>query len=791
MKKPMKKPLWLFGALLFGALFEPAAAQPVGNVRGTVIDAASEVALPYVTVIVLDTDPTIGVITDERGAFSLPPLPVGRYNIQASFLGYEPTTVREVMVGSAREIVLEISMTESTQALDEVVVIGRTNKQAPINPMALAGARMLSVEEASRYAGGLDDPARQATAFAGTAANGAGNSIAIRGNSPQSMQWKLEGVEIPNPNHFPEITGVGGGVLTAFSAQVLGNSDFYTGAFPAQYSNALSGVFDMQLRNGNNQQYEHTAQVGSLGVEFASEGPFKKGGQGSYLFNYRYATLALMADVLGGDMEETSGVRYQDLSFKINLPTRRAGTFSLWGIGSIDRMTETATAEEIETDEYIPYNSRGRQWMGAAGLSHRIFFSDNTYLKTSLAATYARNDLLSDSYNYDEERMEQILDMQDKNTTLTFDTYLNTKFNARHTNRTGVTMTGLFYDDNYNMAPGAPYLPTGPVENYVDMDGNSQTATAFSQSTYQFNKRLTGELGVNVSYFALNEQVTVEPRASLRWKLAPRHTLALAGGLHSRRERLDYYLVSPPGSDGKPVNKNLDLSKAYHVTMSYDWNISDDLHLRVEPYYQYLYDVPVIPGTGRSIINQTDFWLKEPLVNHGKGRNFGLDLTLERYLRNGFYYMINGSVFDSRYRGDDGVWHDTRYNRRYLANALGGKEWTLGRHRQQILGINLRLNAMGGSRYTPLDEAASLAAQSPVEDESRLMEGQYPDVFTVHLTVNWQIHRPKVTHETGLKILNLNGSKDYYGFDYNRVHHRMDQVTNTMSIPNIYYRISF
>ncbi len=787
----MKKLSWFFGIVLLATLATGVTAQtgPTGRIRGTVVDAASGQPLPYAALTAPDAGSSVGTTTDEQGAFTLPPLPVGRHTVQAWFVGYEPAIVREVMVSSAKETVLQIALKENVQRIEEVVVRPRINKEAPINPMALAGARMLSVEEASRYAGGLDDPARLATAFAGTAGDVTNNSIAIRGNSPQFLQWKLEEVEIPNPSHYPEIGAVGGGVLTAFSSQVLGNSDFFTGAFPAQYGNALSGVFDMMLRSGNNQQHEHTAQLGTLGVEFGSEGPFKKGGLGSYLFNYRYSSLALAGDVMGGSMEEVAGARYQDLSFKINLPTRKAGTFTLWGIGTNDKMS-SPLPDDLSSYEYLPTTDGTRQYMGAAGLGHRIFLGANTYLKTTLAATHAYNHIWQDIHRDDRPELEQIGDMRDKSTHLIFNSYLNTKFSARHTNRTGVTLTGIFYDDDYNLAPGFPY-PEGPIANFVDSDGSSGLVSAFTQSLFQFSERLAGEIGVNGQYFALNGRWTVEPRASLRWKAAPRHAIGIAAGMHSRHERLDYYFITTPETGDRLVNKDLDFAKAYHATLSYDWNISDNIHLRVEPYFQYLYDVPVVPGTGRSIINQFDFWMTDPLVNNGKGRNFGVDLTLERYLKEGFYYMLTASVFDSEYTGDDGVWHNTRYNRRFLANALGGKEWVLGRNKQKVLGINLRLNVMGGSRYTPLDQAASLAAERPIEDESRLMEEQNPTALILHVTVKYQIHRPKVTHEFGAMMLNITGNKDYYGFDYNFATHRMDHMTSTVGIPNIYYRISF
>ncbi|MDR0700305.1 MAG: carboxypeptidase-like regulatory domain-containing protein [Tannerella sp.] len=787
----MKKQVFVLWAIMIVGLSPVrAVAQPGGNIRGVVTDAASGQTLSYVTVTVLNTNPTVGTTTDEQGAFTLPPLPIGRYNIQASFVGYEPATIREVMVSSAKETVLEITMKESVQVLDEIVVRPKTNKESPLNPMALAGARMLSVEEASRYAGGFDDPARLVGSFAGVAGDVTSNSIAIRGNSPQFLQWKLEGVEIPNPSHYPEIGGVGGGILTAFSSQVLGNSDFYAGAFPAEYNNALSGVFDMALRNGNNQRYEHTAQVGTLGVEFASEGPFKKGERASYLFNYRYSSMALAGDIVGGDLKEVSSMRYQDLSFKINLPTKKAGTFSLWGIGTSDGFISDLP-DDLTGYDYIPIEQTARQYMGAAGLGHKIFLNENSFLKSTLAATYAKNHSQADLYDANRQNPQQILDMLDKNASLVFNSCLNTKFNARHTNRTGITLTGLFYDDNYNIVPNYPYSNGEPMMNFADADGSSLLASAFSQSSYQFNERLTAQYGINVQYFALNRRWTSENRASIRWQASPRHAFALAYGMHSRHERLDYYFVTTPETGNRLVNKNLDFAKAHHAVLSYDWNVSDNIHFKAEPYFQYLYDVPVTPGSSISIINQTDFYMDKQLVNDGKGRNFGVDFTFERYLKDGYYYMLTASVFDSKYRGGDGVWRNTRYNRHFLTNVLGGKEWMIGRKRQNILGVNIRLNWMGGGYYTPLDEAASLAGQRPVEDENRVMDSQNPAVFVAHVTVNLKINRPGLAHEFGIKMLNVTGKKEFVNFDYNYRTGQMDKTGAAISIPNIYYKVTF
>lgn len=328
---------------LFISLFSSIKmnAQQAGNIlpaqtiRGIVVDKASGHPMPDVTIMLQDM-PGTGTMTDENGQFTLPGVPVGRHNVQATYLGYEPGIFREILVTSAKEVSLDISLKENVSELGEVVIRPQINKEQPLNKMAVTGARMLSVEEASRYAGGLDDPARLVSSFAGVAANLSSNGISIHGNAPHLLQWRMEDVEIPNPNHFADISVLGGGVLSSLSSQVLGNSDFFTGAFPAEYGNAVSGVFDMKLRNGNNRKIENTIQVGILGIDVASEGPLSKKHKASYIFNYRYSTTGLLNRFYPGlDMGGT--LDYQDLNFKLNFPTRKADTFAVWGTSLIDK----------------------------------------------------------------------------------------------------------------------------------------------------------------------------------------------------------------------------------------------------------------------------------------------------------------------------------------------------------------------------------------------------------------------------------------------------------------------
>lgn len=748
------------------------------TIRGVVRDANSGEPLPFITVLLNNS--TFGAVTDSLGNFRITNVPIGRYDLHVSSLGYEPLIVREQLLTSAKEGYNEVALHEQVLSLDEVVVRPPVNKEQPLNPMALAGARMFSVEETNRFAGGFDDPARLVSSFAGVAGNLATNSISVHGNSPQFLQWRLEGVEIPNPTHFADMTGLGGGIFTALSSQVMGNSDFFNGAFPAEYSNALSGVFDMSMRNGNNQKHEHTVQLGLLGLDLASEGPLSRKNGSSYIVNYRYSTTGLVSGLMG-DLN----LKYQDLSFKLNFPTRKAGIFSIWGLGLLDNNR----AKPLEKEDWTTYSDREDVKTDlaklAGGINHKIFLSKGTYLKSSLAATY------SETKQYvtmiDNQFIRPTVDIKNGDWNLVFNSYINKKFSNRHTNRTGVTVTGLLYNLDFKLSE--TLTPTiSPIKQVVKGDGSTVMVSAYSNSIFNITDKLSANVGLTAQLFTLNNNWAVEPRIGLKYKVAPNHALSAAYGLHSRREKLDYYFVK---IDGKSVNTDLEFAKANHFVLSYDWRISKNIHLKVEPYYQSLFNVPVEDGTSFSIINYDLYYLDKALVNKGKGRNYGVDITLERYLDKGYYWLLSGSVFDSKYTGGDGIWRDTRYNRGYIINGLIGKEWMVGKRKQNIFSANLRLSYQGGDRYTPVDIVASEGKHDIVFDETRAFSNQFPAALTSDITVSYKINQRKTSHEFSLKVLNIGGYTGQYGYIYNDKLQAVEKLSVTGIVPNISYKIQF
>lgn len=559
-----------------------SSGRPVQTLRGVVNDRASGHPIPYATIQLTDI-PGLGMMCDSLGRFALPKVPVGRHSVQASFMGYESVTVREILVTSAKEVYLEIALQESVNELSEVVVRAHNRNEA-MNKMAVAGARMLSVEEASRYAGGFDDPARLVASFAGVTPSVSNNGISIHGNAPHLLQWRLEDVEIPNPNHFADIATLGGGILSSLSAQVLGNSDFFTGTFPAEYGNAVSGVFDMKLRNGNNQRNENTFQVGIMGIDFASEGPLSKKHKASYIFNYRYSTTGLLNVDLGGKMD------YQDLNFKLNFPTRHAGTFAVWGTALLDKYKSSLEKNPDKWD-YLEDAGQGRstQYMAAGGVTHRYFFNENTLLKTTLAGTYSDQEAIQTTYDREFNPSPNI-DQNSRSTNLILTSSLNRKVNNRFTNKTGLTFTQMFYNMNLELAP----FIDQPLETISKGDGNTSLISAYNSSAWGINDKLSLNFGLHGQLLTLNNRWTLEPRASLKWQTNTRTSFALAYGMYSRMEKMDVYFVKTQSTGDRSVNKNLDFTKAHHLMLSFAYKVSENTSLKVEPYIQFLYDVPVM-----------------------------------------------------------------------------------------------------------------------------------------------------------------------------------------------------
>ncbi|MDR8390173.1 TonB-dependent receptor [Aliifodinibius sp. S!AR15-10] len=770
------------GIVIWSLLTSISFAQqsvPTQTVMGTVVDAVTQEPLPGANVVIADSDPLIGTSTDSQGKFQLAKVPLGRHDVKITFLGYQPAIKSAVLVTTGNQTVLNIELHEQVFSSGEVVVTPELEKDKPLNDMAFASSRSFTVEETRRYAGGLDDPGRMATAFAGvTSAGGVqDNALVIRGNTPKSVQWRLEGVEISNPNHFAGLSVAGGGGLTLFSGQVVSNSDFMTGAFPAQYGNALSGVFDINFRSGNPIEREHAAQIGVNGLEIASEGPFN---EATYLFNYRYSTLSLLMPLLPTE----GGIRYQDLSFKLDLQTENAGRFEFWGLGGLDgqEMMPNRDKEEWEYEAWDRIRSEMNLGVGAVGLSHRILLGEGTYLNSTLAGTV--NDTYLDQNRLDEQvELQPNLRIDNRSGSLVAGSYLNHQFGRQHVNRTGLKVHHLFYDLQVQVAPN----DEPPLVAYSKGNGSSQLIEAYTQSRFSISPSLTMHGGIHIQWFTLTDELTVEPRAGLEWNLTGKSGISLGYGLHSQMEDLRIYFVR---SQNELQNRSLQFAKAHHFVLGYNRSLGENSRLKVELFGQELYDVPVIPDSSYSMLNFVQQWdFNESLVNSGVGQNYGVELTLERFLGDGYYYLFTGTLYNSRYKGGDGQWRNTRFDQGFAANALFGREFMLNDGRN-VLGVNTRFSYLGGERHSPVDHVESQAREEVVYDQENAFSQQFDNRFIVDLTITYRINRPGHSSVWALQVKNLLLEKDP-SFDYNLKKNSVDLIQEGSPLPLLSYKIEF
>ncbi len=729
------------------------------TVRGIVRDEVTGQPLVGVSVILLGRDPLMGSSTDSYGRFRIDNVPIGRHRFKVSYLGYHSDVLSDIIVESGKEVILEVALKESYTALKQLYIIDRPDKSRPLNERAMVSARSFTVEETRRYAGSFNDPARMASSYAGVTSgkDDTENEIIIRGNSPRGLLWRLEGIEIPNPNHFAT-DGASNGAISMLNSNVLTDSDFLTGAFPAEYGNALSGVFDLQLRHGNNEKKEYAFKAGFLGLDASIEGPIKKKNEAStipnasYLLNYRYSTISLLESLRLRIFDEEGSVpAFQDATFKLHLPSPHRGTFSLWGLGGTG-YTETAFEQEEKGTIYNLSNDEA-YYLGLMGLSHTISLSDRAFLESSLSYSSSRYTFLLEGVE-DKSVFVEDHEVYTNNTTR-LSSSIHKKFNARHSTKLGFVVSDIRYNLN-----SKGWHRDGSFSYRSDENGNTGIWQNYISHKFDIHQDLTLTGGVHYIRLHLGGQQNVEPRFGLRWQFHEEQALSLGFGLHSRREETSLYFTELELNDGSigKANQGIGLSKARHYVIGYDRNFGSDFHLKTELYYQELYNIPVDsigPENLFSTLNVSNAFIRRVLHNSGRGRNYGLDITFEKFFSRNYYFLLSSSLYEAKYEVN-GTLYDTRYNGEYGLNLLAGREFHLGQVRdKKILSIGLEGIATGGNRAIPIDLPASIAAGRTIYDITLPFQRQLKDYHRFDLQVALKVNKKATTHEWKLDVQNV------------------------------------
>ncbi len=783
-----------------------ATSQEISqNITGTIKDNITEEPLIGANIILVGSSPIVGTISDTYGNFILKDIPVGFVSLKISFVGYKTVEIQNRELRSGKELRLNIFMEEMIYTGKEVVILGGIDKKGSINTMTSVSSRTFTVDETRRYAGSRGDVARMASNYAGVqVASDSRNDIVIRGNSPAGLQWRLEGMEIPNPNHYGAF-GTTGGPVSILNNNQLDNSDFLTGAFPAEYGNSMSGVFDLKLSTGNPDEYEFLGMVGFNGFELGAEGPISRKNKSSFIANYRYSTMEVFELVGMSFGTGTAIPRYQDFSVKVNLPTAKAGTFSVYAMGGkskIEFLDSKRDTNEVEFYGGEGWDLKNGSDLLVTGINHIKTINKTAYIKTGVSFSYHHFYVNQDSIVPETKEIIPYYYSNFKENRILLSSSIKKRVNVRNNFQIGFSINHYISD----LQDSIFQKEQNKFNTLTSYNGSSNLIRPYITWQFRFNERLVFNAGINYMYYTFNSTSNVEPRLGAVYNTGKKTKLSFAYGLHSQILPTSTYNRESYLGQGKytAMNHDLALQKSHHFVLGYDWNITNFLRLKAETYYQHLYDVAVNGNTKDeySILNQgADFYIWNPdtLKSTGIGTNYGVEITIEQFLTNGFYLLGTGSLFESKYKGSDGIERNTAFNSNFVTNLLAGKEWELHKNssnpklntKKRKIGGDIKLNWAGGRRYTPIDKEKSQIEHRPIYITDETFTHQFPNYFRTDIKFYFKHGGKKSNYEMGIDIQNIFNNQNIYSQNFNT---STGEIYNTyqlgiMVIP--YFRIEF
>ncbi|MBC8048449.1 MAG: TonB-dependent receptor [Fimbriimonadaceae bacterium] len=769
------------------------------TIRGQVLDKESQSPIPGVNIIILDSDPLLGTATDFDGYYVIENVAAGRISIQATFIGYEPFTMNNIELTTGKELVLNFQIEEKVTEMQEIIITASDDKVEALNEMATVSSRQFTIEESMRYAGARNDVSRMAQNFAGVrGSNDAVNDIVIRGNSPVGLLWRLEGIDIPNPNHFGDL-GSTGGPVSLLNNNVLANSDFLTGAFPAEYGNAISGVFDLKMRNGNYEKHEFLGQIGFNGFEVGAEGPINRENKSSYLVNYRYSTLGVMS-AIGIDFGTGTAIPYyQDISMKLNFPTQHAGIFSVFGVGGFSQIDliasdETDTVDNLYNNDLDIYD---RSKIGIIGVSHQYLINNTSYTRLTLSASTIINTDIADSVSTETFDPIPFYRQSFTQNKIAANFYYKKKFNAKHNLQIGFRADAFIID-----LVDSVYQKN--IDRFVvetDFEGNTFLLQPYVQYQYRFTDKITLNTGLHYQYLTLNGSNSLEPRAGLKYEITDRDVISFGYGLHSMMAPIATYFTTVEIADGNYItpNDSIDFIKAHHFVVGYDRLLSETMHIKVEAYYQHLYDVLIDRDSSSfSVLNIGTFSFGTPdyLINKGTGRNYGMELTAEKFLDKGFYFLATASLYKSEYLASDEIERETAFSGNYVANLLGGKEFNLFINKEnpgskKSIVLDTKFTAAGGQRYTPIDLEESILYHETRYDWDNAFSEQFDDYYRWDVRLAFKINGKHASQEFAIDVQNITNRQNPLFERYDPSEGEINIVNQIGIFPIPQYKITF
>lgn len=769
-----------------------ASAQ---TLRGTVREADGGQPITGATITIFPSKTSksepISLASNPSGEFAFEQLHAGYYRCEIIAIGFESVYLTEIPVSAGKEQVLDIDLRRSSAQLPEVTIASSLPARRPIQPMSEIP---LTRDQTLRFPAMFFDPGRLAAAYPGVSQSDDGtNTMSIRGNSPAIVRWRIEGLDIVNPNHLPNAgtqydapAAASGGVLM-FSAQMLDNSSLLTGAFPAGYGDAIAGVMDMNLRAGNARRHEFTAQAGLVGLDLAAEGPMQKNKENSYLFNYRYSTVGLLGQlgVSFGDEQ----INFQDLSFNLNFKGKKRAQYTVFGMGGLSENLFSHKEDTAEIKYYkdlhdISFQSK----TGILGGSAKWKTGASSWLKAALVYSVQDNDWRKskpselDSVDLDnrtEERIAASLEWR--------------RFYKQHQFSAGVQASRIFFEAyvfrQISLGPFGVSFLTPYDRNLGYLNLQPWLRWDWTARNGRWNTQLGGQFHYNSKY----QKLAPAPRALLAYRIAKNHKIALSAGLYKQDAPAWMQVGKSRYGLGEYVVPYL---SSLQTGLKYTWNPSLFWKVGVELFRQLTDNIPVNANdlVNSSLVNTPEYISEFLGSKTSKMLNQGVELSVERSLQSGWFFAANGTLFKSQYKLKSTNWLDTRWDIGHLSNVTFGKEWQRDKSATttRTIGVGIRGVWAGGPREPEVSLSRSEMELRTVYDETQGYYRQYPDYFRIDLRVYWRRNLGDQRNSTfALDLQNLTGQQNLAYHFYDPLTKKIENKYQLGTIPNFSWRIEF
>ena len=728
----------------------PSTAQtPSGTVKGTVVDRETRESLPNVTVVVLGTQ--LGASTDAEGRFTLGKLPAGTHTLQFRLVGYDLFTRTDVVISPGKSTNVHAELHAHAVVTEEMMVTGGYFGAADAVDALSVG---FNAQEIRRSPGSANDVSRILMALPSTAkVADNSNDLAVRGGSPIENGFYLDGIPVPNINHFPT-QGSTGGPIGILNIDFIDQVDFLISGFSASYGDRLSSVVDIDFRSGSTDELYGKTFLSFSGFGAMAEGPLPSG-SGSWMFSASKSYLDLIVGAIGTGVAP----QYGDMQGGLNLKLSDHHGLRILGVGARSNIDfDKQTSIDGGQGQY----GRNENLQGTLGVRWNALWHPGHYSNTTLSYSGASYD--NDFFTVTTDQPYLTSSNVERNIVLRSVHFIQLAKETRL--ETGVEARAEVGEFDTFFASETNRLGEKEPDRTIDREISSMKGAFFATVVGSITDRWTLSGGVRTDYFALNGKTTVSPRLGISFGAFEDLTLHLRGGLFTQQVPL--VVVA-----GKKEFEDLQVMRAYHASVAADYLLWPDTKLTVEAYAKEYRDLPL--DTGDPTLSVVDdglfnrrFTVYDNLSGTGKAYTHGIEFILQRKMAERIYGLLSGSYSRSRYSDVAGVWHDRVYDNKWIFSVIGGykpdEQWE----------YSIRWTYAGGGPYTPFDEQASKAANTGIIDQNRVNAERYPDYHSLNLRVDRKFYFSSNTLDIYLSVWNAYNRKNVAGYFWNETENRPD-----------------